>query len=392
MSSFQTHEFLALDRRLTSDEMAALRRISTRAQITPSRFFNSYSYGELRADPLDLLARYFDLYVHESSWGGRRLALRLPADALAREDVEAYLPTRLREQGGFLVIELTADDDEGNSDGWIDEDETWGASLAGVRDELLAGDLRPLYLAWLGAYGHLVEYFEDGYEDEEPMMEPPVPPGLADLTEAQQSLADFLDLDPYLMAAAAEASPPLTPPADLEAFIAALPPTEKDALLLRVARGDHAGAAATLNRRLRDSARAPSPVLPPRPLPEIQARAEELSTAAARAEAEREAAERRRREAEAAVARAKHLDAFAPNAARAWLDIDQLLKTNRPKDQDQAVRLLVDLHDLALRDGPDQQFAFAQRLNALRAAHPYKRAFLRKLDAGLPLVSDLPER
>jgi len=42
VSEYQSYEFVALDRPLTVAEMAELRSISTRAQITPTRFFNEY--------------------------------------------------------------------------------------------------------------------------------------------------------------------------------------------------------------------------------------------------------------------------------------------------------------------------------------------------------------
>ena len=44
--------------------------------------------------------------------------------------------------------------------------------IAPIRESLIGGDLRPLYLAWLAC----------GYEDE--ATEPPVPAGLATLTPA----------------------------------------------------------------------------------------------------------------------------------------------------------------------------------------------------------------
>jgi hypothetical protein len=59
VSEYQCYEFLALDRRLTAQEMAEHRSISTRAEITPTRFWNEYHWGDLKADPSDLLARYF---------------------------------------------------------------------------------------------------------------------------------------------------------------------------------------------------------------------------------------------------------------------------------------------------------------------------------------------
>ena len=79
----------------------------------------------------------------------------------------------------------------------------------GVRAELAAGDLRPLYLAWLAAYGTW-ERDEDAFGyDEEDELEPPVPVGLGVLTAPQRALADFLRLDADLLTIAAQASPPL---------------------------------------------------------------------------------------------------------------------------------------------------------------------------------------
>jgi hypothetical protein len=60
VSEYQCYEFVALDRPLTLAEMAELRTISTRADIAPTRFWNEYQWGDLKADPKRLLARYFD--------------------------------------------------------------------------------------------------------------------------------------------------------------------------------------------------------------------------------------------------------------------------------------------------------------------------------------------
>jgi hypothetical protein len=73
VSEYQSYEFVALDRPLTPAEMAKLRSISTRAQITPTRFFNEYHWGDLKADPAELLARYVDVHVYFANWGSRRL-------------------------------------------------------------------------------------------------------------------------------------------------------------------------------------------------------------------------------------------------------------------------------------------------------------------------------
>jgi hypothetical protein len=53
MSEYQYYEFQTVDRPLTPQEMADLRAISTRATITPTQFQNVYSYGDLKAEPID---------------------------------------------------------------------------------------------------------------------------------------------------------------------------------------------------------------------------------------------------------------------------------------------------------------------------------------------------
>jgi hypothetical protein len=78
MSEYQCYEFVALDRPLTSKEMSALRAISSRAEITPTRFWNEYHWGDLQADPAKLVQRYFDAHLYFASWGTHRLMLRVP--------------------------------------------------------------------------------------------------------------------------------------------------------------------------------------------------------------------------------------------------------------------------------------------------------------------------
>ena len=63
MSEYQCYEFVALDRQLTAKQMTELRAISTRAEITPTRFWNEYEWGDLKADSAKLLERYFDAHL-----------------------------------------------------------------------------------------------------------------------------------------------------------------------------------------------------------------------------------------------------------------------------------------------------------------------------------------
>jgi hypothetical protein len=64
MSEYQYYEFQAIDRPLGATEQAALRAISTRARITSTGFTNTYEWRDLKADPIQLLERYFDVFLY----------------------------------------------------------------------------------------------------------------------------------------------------------------------------------------------------------------------------------------------------------------------------------------------------------------------------------------
>ena len=70
-----------------------------------------------------------------------------------------------------------------------------------LRNEILSGDLRPLYLARLGVW------LDQNHDDTD--LEAPVPTGLDDLTDAQSALAEFLGVSENLVMAAALESPPM---------------------------------------------------------------------------------------------------------------------------------------------------------------------------------------
>jgi hypothetical protein len=55
VSEYQYYEFLALDRPLTSKQREELRQLSTRAEITATRFTNEYHWGSFRGDPQQMM-------------------------------------------------------------------------------------------------------------------------------------------------------------------------------------------------------------------------------------------------------------------------------------------------------------------------------------------------
>src|SRR5215212_258850 len=213
MSEYQYYEFQAIDRPLSKEQIAELRAISSRAQITPTRFTNEYNYGSFKGDELDFLGRYFDAHVYVANWGTHLLMFGMPADAVDADALMQY-----QHEGGFVVqvrgerVILTFESqDEDGGGGWVDEDEGagWMSSLIGLRADLMNGDLRGAYLGWLRglqAEGLIYdeelddEELEDGEGPEANEREPPVPPGLGSLSGPLEELAAFLELDQDLLA------------------------------------------------------------------------------------------------------------------------------------------------------------------------------------------------
>ena len=228
MSEHQVYEFVAVDKALTKREIAELRAVSTRAEISSTRFWNEYHWGDLKADPKALLARYFDVHVYTANWGEHRVMFRLPAARIDAAALRPYFGTRrdvLKKCGDYFVLELNNADDNSEPD---DSDAETGdiAALVSLRGGLLKGDLRVAYLAWLLAV--------QGGAIPDRAHEPAVPPGLQPLPAPLVVLVEFLRLDENLRRAATEGSATVKHEPDaLRRWIARLTPNEKDRWLTR---------------------------------------------------------------------------------------------------------------------------------------------------------------
>ncbi len=386
MSEYQYYEFLAVDRPLTAAEQAEVRQLSTRARITATSFTNEYHWGDFKGSPDQMMQRYYDAHLYLANWGTHRIMLRLPRALLDPEIAGQYCvdgQVGMSTTRDYVILDLASEDEAGE---WVEDAEDSLSAIVGVRSELAAGDLRPLYLAWLSAYGAW-ERDEDAFGDEdEDELEPPVPAGLGSLTAPQRALADFLRLDSDLLQVAAEASPGLPELKDdaraLATHIAKLPVSDKDRLLTLVAEDQAARARMELLRGLRGDPDQQRSSRPRRTVAEL------LDTAAAsRLQREQRAAaiaaaQQALREQQRAAARQRRLDELAHDPEAAWADAERLINTKLPAQYDAAVTLLRDLQELAQRD--DQAQAFARRFAALREAHLRKPSLIARFDrAGL---------
>ena len=372
MSEYQYYEFLATDRALSEEEMGKLRALSSRARITPTSFVNVYNWGDFGGNPRKVLAGYFDAFVYVANWGSHWFMLRLPTQVVDEDTASAYCAgesAALIREGGQLLLGLRSEEE---SDTW-EEGDGWMSSLIAVRADLLAGDLRCLYLGWLLCV-------QSGELDDDELAPPP-PPGLQDLSASLEALAEFLRIDPNLLEAAAEGGPireqAELSPDQLQSWMRSLPAPEKDAILLRLAEGAGADLRWELLRRFRQERTSTGTAGLADAGPRRRTVGQLLAARDARAE------QKQARVAVAEVAeRRTYLDDLEAGEADVWQRIEELIQTKQPQEYDDAVGLLDDLRDMAARSGRSEEIAAHTR--ELRRRHHRKWSLMRRLDeAGL---------
>lgn len=369
MSEYQYYEFQAIDRPLSADAQAALRAMSTRARITATSFTNSYEWGDLKGDPADMMARWFDLHLYLANWGSRGLMIRLPERLVDRSALTALVgdsdDVSLSRAGGNLVLTLWRDEIE--QDDW-DDGSGWLGALAPLRADILGGDLRLFYLLWLMAVQ------DGGVPDDalEPLC------GFGPLTGPLSAFADFFGIDRDLVATAAERAGNTPVAADeIPRVIEQLPEADRTRLLVQLFEGDpHVLNEARLILRRRQDA---VPASPPRSAGELRAQAADNRAAREREAARLRALERRRETERAERARRAKLDTLAKRGEAVWQEIESEIERRNAYGYDSAAQLL---HDLATIAGEQQtKEDFLIRLHDIRERHYRKQKFLDRLNS-----------
>jgi hypothetical protein len=361
MSEYQYYEWQTIDRPLTAEEQAEVSRLSSHIDVTSTRAVVTYNWGDFKHDPRKVLVRYFDAFLYHFNWGSPRLEFRFPKNLIDAHQIAPYLwedHSELASVGEYLILSIAPYDEDDYGDY---ERDTPLSMLARLRDDILAGDFRSLYLAWLRAAGLA------GIDEE---TEPPMPAGLKDLSAALAAFVRFFNIDPYLVEAAAQLSPshPTASETPLEELLTRLPGAERDAFLLRLARGEP-HLSLLLNRRLEELAGEPKSAV------RIDKRRTwgELRETASRLHAE---AEQRAQEA-AEARRVRELEVFAPQATKAWRDIDSLIQQKTARAYDEATLLLIKLRDLAIYQ--QRLPEFQTRLAGLQAQYLKRPSLLERL-------------
>ena len=382
MSEYQYYEFAAIDRPLTRAEMEKLRAVSTRAVITPSGFVNHYEWGDLKADPSDWMRRYFDAFVYTANWCSCRLALRVPLATFSRVELKPFVTKHaltIEASDDHWIFDWTLDESE-DYDRFAEEDGSgWMRRLAPLRDELLRGDLRPLYLGWLAGAG--------GGELREGMLEPELPPGLSELSPPQQALVEFLVIDLDMLAAAVAGSARV-PQADvaetdrIDAWLGEWSRDELAAILKLIAQGQGHEAERQVRSRHATWLKVQRPSAASRARRRSVAELRELAKLASGMRVEREAKACAKQEAEKFCKREAHLRRLMADADKHWEAINAQAQRGSASGYMQAVQALTDLAEAYELTSSRKEFERA--LRRLLVRHATRGAVLRRLtEAGL---------
>lgn len=382
MSEYQYYEFAAIDQPLTRADMTKLRAVSTRAEITPTGFVNHYEWGDLKADPADWMRRYFDAFVYTANWCSCRLALRVPLKTFTKSEMKSFTtPHTLRAEASdkHWIIDWSLDESEDYDRFGVEDGHGWMRRLVPLRDELLRGDLRPMYLGWLAAAAE--GELGDG------ALEPEVPSGLAKLSPPQQALVEFLETDPDMLAAAAAGSARVSKvdsaqAARTDAWLNEWSRDEMAVVLKLMAEGQGREAERQVRSRHAAWLKAQRPPSTSSALRRSVGELRELSKSTSGVRLEREAKERAMQDAKHRQQSEAYLRLLMADVDKRWAAIDAQAQRGSASGYEQAVRGLKELAEgYAITSTPKE---FDRALRRLLVRHATRAALMRRLtDAGL---------
>lgn len=387
MSEYQYYEFRTVDRALTSDEIDKLDELSSRIEVTSTGFSIEYNYGDFRGDPERLMERYFDAFVYVANWGTRRFMIRLPRRSIDLVALKTFENESLTfwVKHEFVIISFEYNDEGG---GQWEEGEGWMHGLLPLREELLNGDFRSLYLGWLSGTSY-DEEFDDDVDTES--LEPPVPPGLRKLSTAQETLIEFLYIDEVLVETAALNSEDLQQDAsgqmDLVKWLKKVSVEKKNEWLLQLVGETGRSVRAEILSEFREAR-----VKTEKPGGKTKAKRRSIQELFTARESHLEIYDRRcakeaaEQQAKAAAAAAKkrraELDALSKRADAAWKELEARLSSTSQKRFINSIKDLQDLRELAVREG--ELDSYRKRLEKLLKRHLDKPAFQTRVsDANL---------
>ncbi len=336
MSEYQLYEFRKIRGRLADKEKAEINTWSSRTTATSNGAIFTYSYGDFRKDMLDVVKQYFDAGFYIANWGSKRLIFKFPKKVVNETAMIQYCDfegvSTIRD-GENLIIDIDISDEEGGGD-WIDDDGYLDEFIP-LYDDVLRGDYRLLYIAWL--YVAIIEANND--EEHLELVEPPVPANLNNLSHALEEFVKLIQLDnDYLSVAAQNSTEKEIQDIDYKQFINKLLDKEKDNFLVNLLEGN------SIEFELKHRLKELSGISPQkennskrRTIGEIIQLAEELKNT-----------KKAKKKAKAEAARLRKLEEIETQQIALWIRINKLVGEKNTKAYDEIATILKDLKELAV--------------------------------------------
>ncbi|MBV9615380.1 MAG: hypothetical protein JO031_07990 [Ktedonobacteraceae bacterium] len=369
MSEYQRYEFMTVDRPLTRQELDEVNDLSSHIEASSTHALIEYHWGDFKYDPIKVLHEFFDGFLYWANWGSPRLALRfphgiLPADLIDGYDFDEFV-TLTRHQD-YDILDIHFGEMEG-PDQWTEYEL---GSLLPIREELMEGDTRSLYIAWLAVQQMIGDYDEDEDEDDEANV-PAVPPAFGTLTEAQQALAELLQVPQELLVTAARHSSSAAPSTndDFTAWVKLLPPDRRDEYLVRLAQNE-TGLSRLLVRELRELGQDKTRAMP------STAEHVPYTTLLSESKAIKNELAREKREQER-LAHLRHLQNIHDHQDDYWHQVDMAAVRGSGSGYDEAVELLSQLREVAAQFKETSEFQ--ERFRVWVQPHLRRPALLKRL-------------
>jgi hypothetical protein len=373
MSEYQYYEFAAIDGPISDEGLRYARGCSSRAEVSRVRWQNTYTFGDFHGS-VDTLLKHYDAHFYIANWGTVRLGLALPKGAITPEALLPYLrggkryedTLTIKQIGNRLIVWWERNEEggwfEAGGEGLIDE-------LIAIREELMRGDYRALFLGWLADFNP--EEWQDPKDGA--VLMPPIPAGLNQLSPALTKLIEHFPVEPDALAVAARLSHADTSQrVPMAAVLEKLSVPELRASLARVAEGGGQGVMAELNRLTYP--RVQIPVAPAMRCTDLAAKALEAQEARLKKEAAAKTAKRERQ----LEQRKQQLASVFQRADSIWSGLDPLMDQKIASAYDQVTAQLQELRDAYAQAG--SVGAFQQRLTGFRHRYSNRPAMLRRIE------------
>ena len=401
MSEYQRYEFMTVDKPLTRKQLDEVNDLSSHIEASSTHALIEYNWGDFKHNPTSILRQYFDGFLYWANWGSPELAFRfphgvLPATLLDGYDVEEDVT--FTQHADYDILDIHFGEME-SPDEWENYELS---SLISIREELVDGDTRALYIAWLASQGMLFGGYEDDEDEEDEDWDeedgedeededdedkgdkgdksgedvdlegvPPVPAAFGALTEAQKALAELLQVPQELLdAVARHSSAKMTSKKDdFAAWVALLPEARRVDYLVRLAHNEP-GLSRLLIMELRtlgrDGTETKQATGEHIPYTTLLAESKEIQ-----AKQEREERERERQ------ARLSRLQNIHEHRDTYWRQVESAVVNAAGARYDDAVKILVDLREAAEQFQGTQEFQ--ARFNTWVRSYLHRPALIQRL-------------